>query len=81
MGAAGERPDIDIKPLLRSALLKFYPQGDTSARQRRFESRFFPPLGELTKAIKLLLPVCQLQRWQLGLNKWSSPTTKSLVPS
>ena len=53
---------------------------DTSARQRGFEIRVFPLLGELRKAIERHLPVCQLYRWQLGPNMWSSPTTKSLDP-
>ena len=52
---------------------------DTSARQRGFGISF-PLLGELPKAIEPHLPVCQLHRWQLGLNMWSSPTTKSLDP-
>ena len=42
--------------------------------------RVFTLLGELPKAIELLLPVCQLYRWQLGHNMWSSPTTKLLDP-
>ena len=53
---------------------------DTSARQRRFEIRVFPLLAELPKAIEPHLPVCQLYRWQLGPNMWSSPITKSLDP-
>ena len=53
---------------------------DTSARQRGFEIRVFPPLGELPKAIEPHLPVCQLYRWQLGPSMWTSPTTKSLDP-
>ena len=51
---------------------------DTSARQQGFEIRVFPLLGELPKAIEPHLPACQLYRWQLGPNMWSSPTTKSL---
>ena len=53
---------------------------DTSARQRGFEIRVFPLLGELPKAIEPHLPVCQLYRWQLGHYMWPSPTTKSLDP-
>ena len=87
-GAAGERSELDIKqplgaPLLifpLSYLLKSFPQVDTSARQQGFEIRVFPLLGELPKAIGPHLPVCQLYRWQLGPNMWSSPTTKSLDP-
>ena len=45
-----------------------------------FEIRVFPLLGELPKAIEPHMPVCQLYRWQLGPNMWSSPTTKSLDP-
>ena len=45
-----------------------------------FRVRVFPLLGELLKAIEPHLPVCQLYRWQLGPNMWSSPTTKSLDP-
>ena len=56
------------------------PQVDTSARQRGFEIRVFALLGELPTAIEPHLPVCQLHRWQLGPNMWSSPTTKSLDP-
>ena len=87
-GAAGERSEFNIKPPLgaplltspRGYLLKYFPQVDTSARQRGFEIRVFPLLGELPKAIEPHLPVCQLYRWQLGPNMWSSPTTKSLDP-
>ena len=53
---------------------------DTSARQRGFEIKVFPLIGELPKAIEPHLPFCQLYRWQLGPNMWSSPTTKSLNP-
>ena len=45
-----------------------------------FEIRAFLLLGELPKAIERHPPVCQLYRWQLGLNMWSSPTTKTLDP-
>ena len=85
-GAAGERSEFNIKPPLGAPLLIF-PQGyllksflqvDTSSRQRGFEIRVFPLLGELPKAIEPRLPVCQLYRCQLGPNMWSSPTTKSL---
>ena len=87
-GAAGERSEFNIKPPLgapllifpRGYLLKSFPRVDTSARQLGFEIRVFPTLGELPKAIKPHLPVCQLYRWQLGPNMWSSPTTKSLDP-
>ena len=75
-GAAGERSEFNIKPPLgapllifpRGYLLKSFPQVDTSARQRDFEIRVFPLLGELPKAIEPHLPVCQLYRWQLGPN-------------
>ena len=63
-----------------SCLLKTFPQGDTSARQRGFKIRVSPLLGELSKAIEPYLPICQLYRRKLGLNKWSLPTTKSLDP-
>ena len=53
---------------------------DTSARQRGFEIRISPLLGELPKATEHQMPVCQLYRWKLGPNMWSSPTTKSLDP-
>ena len=87
-GAAGERSEFNIKPPLgapllifpRGYLLKSFPQVDTSARQRGFEIRAFPLLGEPPKAIEQHLPVCQLYHWQLGPNMWSSPTTKSLDP-
>ena len=80
--------EFNIKPPLgapllifpRGYLLKSLPQVDTSARQRGFEIRVFPLLGELPKAIEPHLPTCQLYRWQLGPNMWSSPTTKSLDP-
>ena len=69
MGAAGERPEFDIKPPLgasllifsRGYLLKSFPQGDTSARQRGFEIRDFLLLGDLPKAIEPHLPICHLQ--------------------
>ena len=87
-GSAGERSEFNIKPPLgdpllifpRGYLLKSFPQVDISARQRGFEIRVFPLLGELPKAIEPHLPVCQLYRWQLGPNMWFSPTTKSLDP-
>ena len=87
-GAAGERSEFSIKPPLgapllifpRGYLLKSFAQVDTSTRQQGFEIRVFPLLGELPKAIEPHLPVCQLYRWQLGPNMWSSPTTKSLDP-
>ena len=87
-GVAGERSEFSIKPPLgaplmifpRSYLLKTFPQVDTSARQRGFEIRVFPLLGELPKTIEQHLPVFQSYRWQLGPNMWSSPTTKSLDP-
>ena len=87
-GAAGERSDFNIKqpigaPLLISPwgyLLTSFPQEDTSAKQRGLEIRVFPLLGELPKGIEPHLPVCQLCRWQLGPNMWTSPTTKSLDP-
>ena len=88
MGAAGERPEFDIKPPLgapllifpRGYLLKSFPQGDTYARQWGFEIIVFPLLGELPKAIEPHLSIYQLYRWQLGPSMWSSPTTKLLDP-
>ena len=88
MGVAGERSEFNIKkplgaPLLifpRGYLLNSFPQVVTSARLRGFEIRVFPLLGELPKAIEPHQPDCQLYRWQLGPNMWSSPTTKSLDP-
>ena len=74
-GAAAERSESNIKPPLGAPLLIFprgylqksFPQVDTSARQRGFEVRVFPLLGELPKATEPHLPVCQLCRWQLGV--------------
>ena len=85
-GAAGDRSELNINPPLgapllispRGYLLKSSPQVDASTRQRGFEIRFFPLLGELQNAIEPHLPVCQLYRWQHGPKMWSSPTTKSL---
>ena len=87
-GAAGKRSEFNIKPLLgtpllifhRGYLLKSFPRVDTSARQRGFEIRVFPLLGELPKAIEPHLPVCKLYCWQLGPSMWSSPTTMSQLP-
>ena len=87
-GAVGERSEFNFKPHLgaplliffRGYLLKSFRQVDTSERQRGFEIGVFPLLGELPKDIEPHLPVCQLYRWQLGPNMWSSPTTKSLDP-
>ena len=86
--AAGERSEFNIKPPLGAPLLIFplgyllksFPQVDTSARQRGFEIRVFPLLGEPPKAIEPHLPFCQSYRRQLGPNMWSSPSTKSLDP-
>ena len=68
MEAAEERPEFDIIPPLVAILLnlplvypmKSFPQGDTSARQQGLKIRVFPFLGDLQKAIKRRLPVCQL---------------------
>ena len=87
-GAARERSESNIKPPLGAPLMIFprgylpksFPQVDTSARMRGVEIRDFPLQGELQKAIEQHLPVCQLYRWQLGPDMWSSPTTKSLDP-
>ena len=87
MGVVGERREFDIKPLLeaplqifpRCYLLKSFPQGDTSARQREFEIRAYPLIGELPK-VEPRQSICQLLRWKLGPTMWSSPTTKSLDP-
>ena len=73
-GAAGDRSEFSIKPPLgalllifpRGYLLRSFPQVDTSARQRGFEIRVFPLLGELPKAIEPHQPVWKLCRWQLG---------------
>ena len=51
MGVAGERPEFDIKPPLgapfltypQGILLKSFPQGDTSVRQRGFGISFPSP--------------------------------------
>ena len=75
-GAAGERSEFNFKPPLgashliipRGYLLWSFPQVDSSARQRGFEIRVSPLLGELPKAIEPHLPVCQLYRWKLGPN-------------
>ena len=75
-GAAGDWSEINIKPPLwaqrmifpRGYLLKSFPQVDTSAKQRGFEIRVFPLLGELPKAIEPHLPIFQSYRWQLGPN-------------
>ena len=88
MGDAGGRPEFEIKspfgaPLLIlpwSHLVKSFPQGYNSARQRNFEIRVSHLLIELPKAIRPYLPLCQSYRWQLGHVKLSSPTTKSLDP-
>ena len=66
-----ERSEFDIKPTLGAPLLIFprgylqksFPQVDTSARQRGFEIRVFPLIGELSKAIEPHLPICQLYCW------------------
>ena len=87
MEATMETPEFNIKPPLwdpilifpRGNLLMSFPHGDTSARKRSLKSVFLL-LCELSKAIELHLLVCQLYRWQLGPNTWSSPTTKSLDP-
>ena len=87
-GAARERSDLDIKPLLwtplliftQCYLLKSFQQGDTSARQQGSEIRVFPLPCELPDSIKPHLLACQLYCWQLGPNEWSSPATKSLDP-
>ena len=66
-GAAGERSEFNTKPPIgapllifpRGYLLKSFPQVDTSARQRGFEIRVFPLLGELPRAIEPHLPVLE----------------------
>ena len=88
LGELSEKPEIDIKLrvgcqlqiFLQGYLLKSFSQGDTSARQWKFEFRVLPLLDKLPKAIKPHLPAYQLYRWQLGPNISSSPTTKSLDP-
>ena len=84
-GAAGERSEFNIKPPLgapllifpRGYLLKSFPQVDTFAKQRGFESRVIPLLDKLPTDMETHQPVFQPYRWQLGSNMWSSPTTKS----
>ena len=82
MGAARERPKFDNK--LNDFSLRSSPEvfstRDTSARQRRFEIRDFPLIGELLKNIEPHLLVCQLNYWQLCTTMWSSPISKSLHP-
>ena len=61
MGAAGERPEFDMKLPLggtllifpRVYLLMYFPQGDIFARQRVFEIRFISPKKRITKDKKL----------------------------
>ena len=82
--SCGERSEFNMTlplgaPLLiflPRYLLKSLPQVDAFTRQRGFEVRVFPLLGEMPNAIEPHLPVC----WQLGPKMWSSPTTKSLDP-
>ena len=67
-GAARESSEFNIKPPLGALfllfphgyLLKSFPQVDTSARQRGFEIRVFPLLGELPKATEPHLPVIHI---------------------
>ena len=88
IGAVGERPEFDIKPLLETPLMicprgclpTSFPRRDTSARQQWYEITVFPLLGELPKAIEPHLHVCQLYRWLLCPTMWSLPTSKSLDP-
>ena len=83
-----ERLEFDIilplgDPFLRLPrchLQKPFPPWYASTRQRGFEVRVFPLLGELPKAIEHHLSVCQLYRWQLGPSKWSLPKSMSLDP-
>ena len=64
MGAAGEEPEFDIKPLLgtphlispRAYLLKSFQQGNISAIQWEFEISVSLLIGELPKAIERYLP-------------------------
>ena len=64
---------FDVKPPLgapllifaRGSILTYFSQGGTTARQRGFEVRALPLLGELPMAIEPYLPVCQLCRCQL----------------
>ena len=66
MGAAGERPELDVKPPLeatlrifrRGDLLKSFSQLYTYAKRWGFEIGTFPLLVEMPHAIKLHLPVC-----------------------
>ena len=65
MAAAGVSSEFDMKPPLGAPLLIFprghvpksFPQGDTSARQRRVGIRFFLLLFALPNAIESNLPV------------------------
>ena len=82
-----ERSEFNMKPPLGAQLLIF-PQdyllkSSTTGYFRKTvgcEIRVFPLLGELPKAIEPQTHGCQLYRWKLGPNMWSSPTTKSLDP-
>ena len=82
------RPESDGKSLLGSPLqiipqgylLRYFPQEDTSARQRGFEIGVFLILSELPTAIEPHIPVYHLYRMQIVPIKWSSPTSKSLNP-
>ena len=79
---ARERQEIDIKPPLGAPFL-IIPRGyplKAFLQDRVGLKSVFPLLGELPKAIEPQLPVCQLYRWQLDLNKWFSPTTKLFDP-
>ena len=83
-----KQPEFDNKPPLRAPqlvllegdLLKAFPQVDTSARQLGLWIRGVPLLFEQPMVMEPHLPVCQLHRWQLDPTKWSSPTTKSIIP-
>ena len=84
-GAAGERSEFNIKPPLGATLLicprghlqKYFPQGDTSARQRCLKTIFLL-LGEQRKAIEPHLLSRKIHQWQLGPTKWSSHMTNLL---
>ena len=82
MGAAGKRPEFDIKRPLRTPLIsfpwgylqKYYP---LRVLQQVFETIVFPLVYELPKAIELQQPVFKLYRWQLGV--WEGLPVEILV--
>ena len=67
-GAAGEMPELSIKPplgaplliLLQGYLLKYFSQGNIFTRQRTFEIIVYLLLCELPLAIEPHMSVCHL---------------------